>query len=85
MDPAEILTNPARFLHVPALTQDAWLAAKERQGHPIPRHRLERLTPHHLVEVSDGNQVDPAEARTLALIRSAIGARITGPFGGDAA
>jgi hypothetical protein len=40
---ADVIRNPQAFAHLPALRQDAWMAAKEAQGNPITPERMARL------------------------------------------
>ncbi|WP_375175523.1 hypothetical protein [Pseudooceanicola sp.] len=42
-DAVTVVTDPARFAHLPALTTDAWLRLKEQQGAPVTPDRLARI------------------------------------------
>jgi hypothetical protein len=42
-DAISVVTDPARFRHLPTLTTDAWMRLKEQQGAPVTPDRLARI------------------------------------------
>ncbi len=72
---ADVIRHPEDFAHLPSVRMDAWMAAKEAQGHPITADQLAHLPPAPWVWSDNIRPLPPQRTNSVAAMIDEVKAR----------
>jgi len=72
---ADVIRHPEDFAHLPSVRLDAWMAAKEAQGHPITADQMAHLPSAPWAWSGNIRPLPPQRANSVAAMIDKVKAR----------